>query len=148
LVVALHPKCPCSRATVREVSSIAAACGDRLRVVALLVLPPGAPDDWGGTPLADAARAIPGAVVRLVPAGGAARGFGALTSGHAALYSPAGRLMFTGGMTASRGHGGGGAGARAVLAAVLDGGAPAIAAAPVFGCPLSNDSQAPSAGRP
>jgi hypothetical protein len=67
--------------------------------------------------------------------GDLARQFGVLTSGHVLLYDSSGRLIYSGGITASRGHRGGNLGKSALWAAIL--GAPSDRGSiPVFGCPL------------
>ncbi len=136
LVVVFHPKCPCSRATVANLAVLMAHCpAGSVRATALFVRPAGMPLGWEQTDLWTSAAAIPG-VTCLTDAGGveAAR-FGAVTSGQALLFDPAGRLRFRGGITPGRGHAGDSGGADAVLA-VVRGEAPAAEQAPVFGCPL------------
>ena len=67
--------------------------------------------------------------------GAEARRFGVETSGQTLLYDARGALIFSGGITGSRGHAGENAGA-AALAALLTRGAAAQRGADVFGCPL------------
>ena len=153
LVVALHPKCPCSRATVRELERLAAACAGRLQFCVLLLRPDGATGDWEHTSLGDAARDLPRSTVVADPAGVEAARFGALTSGHVALYDPRGTLRFTGGVTPARGHAGDNPGSRAIRDLVNGRAAAAASSAsapstPVFGCPLASTvPQAPRAGK-
>jgi hypothetical protein len=61
--------------------------------------------------------------------------FGAHTSGAVLLYDAGGKLAFNGGITLARGHAGDSPGAERI-AALVSGGVPALAAAPVFGCAL------------
>lgn len=142
LIVALHPHCPCSRATVRMLERLVTRCGDRLDVRVLLVRPDGAGPDWEATDLARSAAAIP-EVRTVVDDGGAeAARLGARTSGHAVLYDAAGRLAFSGGITPARGHEGDNAGVDLIEGTVLGGG-PAVSTThnppvtPVFGCALA-----------
>jgi hypothetical protein len=136
LVVFLHPRCPCSNATIAELDRLLARRRDRCDLRVLEVAPPGAPDGWTRTPGRARAAAVPGARVEDDVDGLEARRFGATTSGDVRLYDGAGRLRFAGGVTASRGHEGGAPGLSA-LAAVLDGDVSARrSTAPVFGCPL------------
>ena len=82
-------------------------------------------------------ESIPG--VRAVDdvGGGEAAWFGATTSGHAILYGADGGRLFSGGITAARGHEGENDGAEAVVRLVLQLGAGAQAAThPVFGCAI------------
>lgn len=139
LVVVAHPKCPCTRATVSELARIMAQCRGRLVARVVFVLPDGLNERWARTDLWRSADAIPGVTVALDRGGEEARRFGSLTSGQAALYDPAGRLVFRGGITAARGHEGANAGRSAVVS-LVEGGRPAQAQTPVFGCPLDRDA--------
>jgi hypothetical protein len=146
LMVFLHPRCPCSRATVRMLERVLAQCdGSALAVEAVLVRPAGVdPRDaekWTRGGMWEAAGAIPGVRTVLDDGGVRASRYGARTSGHVVLYDGSGRLVFSGGITPSRGHEGESAGVDAVLAAVR--GAPrawgaAAVHTPVFGCDLGN----------
>ena len=150
LVLTLNPRCPCSRATLRELDRLVARGRDRLGVVVIFA----GPAAEGGD-LWRAAADIPGLRLVVDPDGREANLFGAATSGHAALYGPNGRLRFRGGITPSRGHSGDNAGADAVLAAlgVVGAGGPSAAhdapgpaaAAPAYGCPIR---PAPHPGTP
>jgi hypothetical protein len=95
-------------------------------------------NSWVRTDLWDSAESIPGVHAIKDPAGSFARQFGASTSGQTLLYSPARRLIFNGGITASRGHSGDNYGRGAILA-LLHGEKPARKAAPVFGCSLRRE---------
>jgi len=72
-----------------------------------------------------------------------ARSFGAVTSGQALLYSAQGRLLFSGGITESRGHSGDNAGRSAIESLVMNGseGLRTPASTPVYGCPLCRGSK-------
>lgn len=134
LRVFLHPHCPCSRATLHELTAITRAT-PALSIHVLFVRPNGTPDDWERGELWDAANQIPGVEVASDPGGAAARRFGAVTSGHAVLTDPTGRVAFRGGLTAARGRTGGSIGRSAVTSWVS--GNTGESAAPVFGCRLS-----------
>jgi hypothetical protein len=135
LIVFLHPRCPCSRATVGELDRIMARAGDRIAARVLFVRPAGVNDDWAKTPLFHAAAAIPNVIAVVDADGAAAAHFTAATSGQCVLYAPDGRLVFAGGITAFRDHAGDNAGESAILAHVA-GGAPDVRSTPVFGCDL------------
>jgi hypothetical protein len=79
------------------------------------------------------------------PDGVEARRFGAETSGHTLLFAGDGRLLFSGGITASRGHAGDNAG-ESVIVALVNNQTPALTRTLVFGCSLAHsvktDSQA------
>ncbi|HYE19874.1 MAG TPA: hypothetical protein VEA69_15605 [Tepidisphaeraceae bacterium] len=139
LVLAVHPRCPCSRATIGELAKLMTDCRGRVTATVLMLRPAGVPAGWERTGLWDAAAAIPGVTVVADDAGRAAGRFGAATSGQALLYGADGRLLFAGGITESRGHSGDNAGRSALTASIL-GGAPtdtsAVVRTPVYGCPL------------
>jgi hypothetical protein len=140
LVLALHPACTCSTATLEQVDRLTAAYPGAFDVVVLLAgydsLPAGA--DVIGPALAT----HPG--IRRIDDRGAAIAarFGALTSGHALLYDEAGRLRFSGGLTRARGEAGDSA-PLAYLRAWAAGPRPdGVARFSVFGCALASHGAA------
>jgi hypothetical protein len=134
LLLFVHGQCPCSRATIGELARVVARY--QSVDVTVIVYNPAA-GSGGGTSsdLWHAAAAIPG--VRLIDDPGAAlsRLFGAVTSGQTMLYAANGDLVFTGGITASRGHAGDNDGVEALLS-ILGGQPPRHRTTPVFGCSL------------
>jgi hypothetical protein len=143
LVLLMHPQCPCSRATVDELARLMTRCHGKLDTIVLMIRPNGQPDGWEKTDLWTSAAAIPGVSVRPDPGGVEAARFGAATSGQVLLYSPAGRLLFAGGITESRGHSGDNDGRSSVEALVLNQiqtHEARVASTPVYGCPLFGKS--------
>ena len=137
LVMLVHPHCPCTRATLGELASIMAHCQGRLKAYVLFLKPTGFSDDWEKTDLWQSAASIPG-VYALVDDGGAqANRFHAATSGQTILYDKDGHLIFSGGITASRGHSGDNAG-RSAIVSLVNGGSAESAETFVYGCPLFN----------
>jgi hypothetical protein len=137
LVAVLHPKCPCSRATLAELREIVGHSRGEADVIVLFTRPAGVPEGWERTDLWNDAATLPGTTVRADPDGLEARRFGATTSGHVALYDARGRRVFAGGITSARGHAGTSVGERAVEALLSDTRAPvATETTPIFGCPL------------
>lgn len=134
LVMALHPQCPCSQASVHELAELKARAA-QLSVVVMFIVPIGAPADWLNTVLWRQANAIPGVSVIADRGGANARAFGAGTSGQVALYDRRGNLLFSGGITDGRGQQGDNAGLDAILELVHDRKTP-VATTPVYGCPL------------
>jgi hypothetical protein len=106
-----------------------------LNASVLFIKPPGAGSDWDDTELRRSAAAIPGVTVITDTDGTEAARFGATTSGHTFLFDRTGALLFSGGITASRGHAGRNAGESAIIAAV-NGRPRDRARTPVFGCSL------------
>jgi hypothetical protein len=133
LVVFVHPKCPCSRATIGELARVMARVPRGTVTQVLFYRPAGADSAWERTDLWDAAAAIPGVKVRSDEDGVESRRFGALVSGQTLLYDPHGRLLFNGGITMARGHAGDNDGSTAV-AQMLTGATPSTSRTPVFGC--------------
>jgi hypothetical protein len=135
LVMLAHPHCPCTRASIEELDRLMARAGDRVTAHILFVAPPGAPDGWDATDLWRSAAAIPGVTVLHDADGEEAHRFHAATSGQVILYDAAGRLRFSGGITAARGHAGDNRG-RTAIVELLEGGSSAAHETPMFGCSL------------
>ncbi len=136
LVVALHPECPCSRATLRQLDTVLLNSAERVQVLAVFSDQlPGAPAE--ASDLYAQAGALPG--VRLIcdRDGSWMQRFDFHTSGEIRLYRPDGTLAFQGGITAARGHEGDNPGSDAVIAAVRTNASTAsLTTTPVFGCAL------------
>jgi len=99
--------------------------------------PHGFADDWVKTDLWRHALRIPGVSVLVDEDGIEARHFRAVTSGQVLLYGADGRLLFSGGITSTRGHVGDNPGESAIEALVNTGSADDDHSL-VFGCPLFN----------
>ena len=135
LVMFLHPYCPCSRASIEELNRLLAQCQNSVSVNVLFVRPKGVSDDWAHTSLRRIAESIPGVHVALDENGTEAKRFGAISSGYVVLYSPKGELLFSGGVTGSRGHAGQNPGEDAVIAQVNGHSLP-LTHSQVYGCDL------------
>jgi hypothetical protein len=142
-VMLAHPRCPCTRASLRELELLMARLPGLLTAHVLFVEHAGAPADWKKSDLWDQAVAIQDVHAAWDFAGAEASRFRASTSGQVVVYSAQGRLLFSGGITASRGHYGDNAGRAAIVAALTAGpGGPARSF--VFGCSLVDDRQRPA----
>ena len=135
LVMFIHPRCPCSRATLGELERLMAHCQGLLSAQVWFIQPEGMAEDWVKTDLWRAAEAIPGVQVNVDHAGEEARRFQAATSGQTLLYDATGGLIFHGGITLARGHAGDNPG-RDAIECLLKQTPPLSASAPVFGCAL------------
>ena len=135
LVMFVHPRCPCSRASLGELARLMATYHERLTCHVLFLQPAGMFDDWVETDSWKTAAAIPGVLIHRDRLGTEAKYFAAQTSGDTALYNQRGGLIFHGGITISRGHSGDSAGRNAIMA-LLDEQASGPASTAVFGCPL------------
>lgn len=132
LLCFVHPRCPCTRATIRELERVVSrAPGAAVRVV-FRDDPDG---DVSSAPTWSMAARMAGARRVLDRGGLEASRFGATTSGLVLLFDRQGALRFRGGVTSGRGHEGDNDGAVA-LEAALRGRPGAGAWARVFGCGL------------
>jgi hypothetical protein len=130
VVMFVHPECPCSRASLAELRAVADSATSAARTEVVFVGGEGDGSSWGlAGRIRNVERVVDGDRVE-------AEHFGAMTSGHVVVYDPAGHLVFSGGITGSRGHVGDNVGRRQVLA-VLDGGKTQHTHA-VFGCELQD----------
>ena len=135
LVMLAHPHCPCTRATIGELASIMAHSQGRLTAYVLFLKPRGFSEEWEKSDLWQSAASIPGVTAVIDDEGAEANRFHAATSGQTVLYDAGGRLLFSGGITASRGHYGDNAGQSAIVS-LVNSGAADLTETSVFGCPL------------
>jgi hypothetical protein len=138
LYMFLHPRCPCSVASVSELAKIMSRCSSRLDATVYFVRPETQPADWERGSLWNQASSIPGVHVETDIGGRVAAQFHANTSGEVIVYDRAGQLRFHGGITAARGHAGDNLGASAVIAVAM-GGKSNVERSPAFGCPFRAD---------
>lgn len=139
VVLAAHPRCPCTRASASELIGALAEATEPYELIVLAYTPAGDPD-FSHSGVVRRLSEISHAVVVDDIDGRTAGAFGAMTSGHAAVFDPAGTLRFTGGLTPSRAHEGPNTGSAAVRALLRGEAAPAVVA-PVYGCPLNNETR-------
>ena len=125
-----------SKASLEELAQIMSRCQSLVTADVLVFQPRDAGLEWTKTDLWRTARAIPGVRATADENGRERRRFGVLTSGHALLYDPAGKLIFSGGMTASRGQTGENTGRNALVQLLTQGHAD-LDRTSVFGCPLA-----------
>lgn len=103
VIMAIHPRCPCSVSSLHELERVHNANGELpLRIILLVGTPQPVDDEWHEA--VDRVRAsAPFAHVVLDPGGRQAAMLGMKTSGSTCLYDGTGRLMFSGGLTVARG---------------------------------------------
>ncbi len=142
LVMFVHPRCPCSRASLAELAVIMTRAGDHLRATVCFFNPDNESEDWTHTSLWRSATSIPGVNLVADRHGDIATRFGSVTSGQVFLFAPDGRRLFAGGITGARGHEGDNDG-RSLVIALARGELCAASSSPVFGCSL-HDPQPPS----
>lgn len=139
LIMFVHPRCPCTRASLAELERVVARSGGAIHPRIVFSLPVGASEDWRQTELRAIAERIPGAVLIDDVDGLEARRFGAQISGITLLYDINGKLTFQGGITAGRGHQGDNAGESSVVR-LLRGAAAECSEAPAYGCPIQTSA--------
>ena len=139
LVMFLHPKCPCSQASLSELSTILAHSAGRLHVDVVFLRPSAQPESWTSTASWRSAVTLPETSSTNDPAGREARLFHVFVSGETLVYDRSGNLQFHGGITGSRGHAGDNPGCSSIQT-YLNTGKVLVARTPVFGCPLFDDS--------
>jgi hypothetical protein len=135
LLMFVHPRCPCTHASISELARLLARAPVRLQTHVIVAEPAGVAAGWTDTELVRRAHGIPGVDVFRDEAGREAARFHAVVSGLAVLYDATGRRLFSGGITASRGHEGDSFGQERLLA-VLSGRHADRDESPVFGCAL------------
>jgi hypothetical protein len=112
----------------------------KVRAYVLFLKPQNSGNDWDDTDLRQSAAEIPGVSVLTDVDGVEARRFGAETSGHTLLFDSTGLLLFSGGITESRGHAGSNAGESAIVSLVNKHSADRRSTL-VFGCSLIGHAQ-------
>jgi len=140
LVMFVHPHCPCSKASISELSLLMTYCQEQINAHVFFLKPAKMVRDWVLTASWREAAAIPHVTVHCDEAGHEAQLFHAETSGDTVLYDAKGNLLFHGGITISRGHSGDNPGRSALQTLVLDQSAQQtqtpVLQTPVFGCSL------------
>ena len=136
LLMFLHPYCPCSRASLTELTKLISAEPGKALVRILIFDSPEFKQPANESDLWRQALTIPHAMVDRDLDGVLSRQFGAHASGTVILYDGTGQLQYSGGITAGRGHSGDNPGLQAITAALH--GQPVIRRDyPVYGCPIS-----------
>ncbi len=147
LVLFAHPDCPCTRASIEELSVLMTHCQKKVDASVVFLQPKGSRENWLHTDLWRSAEAIPGVTVRADEDGLEAGYFQVTTSGHVVLYDVHGKLLFSGGITSSRGHYGDNEGLSAVTN-LLHHETVAVIVTPVFGCSLLDPNSKSSVKSP
>lgn len=142
LIMLAHPHCPCTRASIAELSRLMTQARGRVTAYVLFIKPQGFSDEWVQSDLWASAAAIPDVTPVMDDGGTEAALFHAQTSGQTVLYDAAGNLLFRGGITSARGHAGDNAG-RTAIVSLLTSEETEARDTPVFGCPLFARTECP-----
>jgi hypothetical protein len=140
LVMFIHPKCPCSRASLGELSELLARHRDRFQCVLVFIHPETCSDEWVKSDLWDQAQSFSEVQTVIDRGCQLAKRYGVRTSGETLLYLSNGCLVFRGGITYARGHAGDNLGIESIERCMSD--IPEqLLETPVFGCPLFSEPQ-------
>jgi hypothetical protein len=133
LVMVVHPRCPCTEASLAELGDLLARSHGAIDALLLEYQARG----WPPPP---ATVELGGVRIPIVPDidGAVAATLGAETSGHCVFVDAQGKIRFHGGLTLARGHRGRSPAQDAILATAA-GGKWSLVSAPVFGCSLASD---------
>lgn len=140
LVMVAHPRCPCTRASIGELESIMTKARGQINAHILFVKPKEVSRDWTETDLVETAKKIPGVNVYIDQEAKQAKLFGGTTSGQIFLFDTIGKPVFSGGITASRGHSGDNLGKKNILA-LINNKSIAQTKTPFFGCLLDGPTR-------
>jgi hypothetical protein len=140
MVLFMHPKCPCTQASLAELEHILPLQSGRngapsVNLLVVATVPSDGPPDWLTTSTIQRAEQVSARTVFIDRGGKEAQRFGATTSGTLMWFASDGRLRFAGGITAGRGHEGDNAGRRCVEG-LMRGNRNEEVAWPAFGCRL------------
>ena len=141
LFLTLHPRCPCSRATVRELAKILSRAPHLSDVTVLMYKPAKEADSWPDGDLLEECRRMN---CRILPDadGRLAASLGVSRQAVSCFTMRRGKLRFRGGITSARGHEGDNAGERAIIE-ILRGYPHSYNSLPVFGCSLHPEPTQP-----
>ncbi len=147
LLMFLHPRCPCSQASLNELARLAHGARDQLNVSVVFARPSEVATEWSQSELWKNAVANRDLHVAIDENNLLIEQFGAKTSGQVLVYDHDGVLRFDGGITPGRGHSGDSSG-HSIVRAIAAGqavGTPECCA--TFGCSLSANSMPDDSGR-
>ncbi len=139
LVMAVHPRCPCTRASLAMLGEIVKNPKIEAAVRLLVYRPERSDADWAGSSCRAALSAIPNSERVDDPGGKFAESFGLATSGATVVFDATGQKQFQGGLTSATGRLELSAGGADVLA-ILAGRPTSQPTAKVFGCALRSST--------
>lgn len=140
LITFLHPRCPCSKASVSELQELLAQSKfpSNLTVYAVVSQPRGCAADFTQGAILDSLSSMKNVQLIIDKDDLESQRFGARTSGQTFLFDSQGKCLFSGGITAARGEVGANAGVDALRQCIASG-QTAINETPVFGCSLESN---------
>jgi hypothetical protein len=136
IVMAVHPRCPCTEASLRALARIMEKSNGQTDVRLLVYRPEHSPQSWAGSHWKDVLKSTKGIAFVDDPGGREASRLGMKTSGAVVFFDGSGQLRFVGGLTATRGADDDSIGVE-LLRTVVAGGVAKSTTCDVFGCPLA-----------
>lgn len=138
LVMFVHPKCPCTMASLTELQKLKTRL-PKLKITIAFMTPDGMEkSDWLKTTNWQKAHEMTGIEFIEDYDGKLAKKFGAEVSGYTIVYNAKNELVYAGGITAGRGHEGDNEGEDKIIA-VCNSKFVSSPKAPAFGCGLIDD---------
>lgn len=134
LVMGVHPRCPCTQASVTELERLLTRVGSEVECTVYVYCPADRPT-FSHTPLVSRLQSIAGVELVADLGGQNALEHGIEASGECVLYDALGKPRFEGGITHSRGHEGDSVGRQAIMQ-IVAGQEPVATSTPVFGCEI------------
>lgn len=139
LVMLVHPRCSCSRASVQELQAIIEKSPATVKPYVLVYRPSEFAPGWENTDVVKAASRLRRTNVIIDENGREADLFGGFTSGQTFVYDGRGKLRFAGGITSLRGHAGLNSGRVDIIDIVNQ--RAQFGSHPVFGCAISRKEE-------
>ncbi len=134
-VMGIHPKCPCSLATVGNLERLFRYIEEPFHITALVRQDP--LSDESKSKVVRRLSKLPQVSIFFDERGETAAKFGMLTSGDSRIYNRSGELIFAGGITINRSHEGWSPGASLILEQMSKGSKKSVEL-PVFGCNIQD----------
>jgi len=136
MLLFMHPYCPCSRATLDNLSRLLVRIHDKVQIYILFFNSGKFSPNWVHSDTWNEAAQLPGVQIFVDRDGRIAQQFHATISGQILLYGTNGHKLFDGGITPSRGHSGDSKGSSMIESLILKQTQPSFRSIAVFGCPI------------
>lgn len=132
LILMIHPDCPCTKATMRNLSTILESTRIPIKAEIVAAMPEGYKGPRANLAIA---RSIVKSDLVVMSESSASERFGARTSGHLFVFDPDRNLVYSGGLTPARGAEDASSSLKWFQALVTQ--YPVASSGPTFGCPLA-----------
>lgn len=139
VVLAVHPKCSCTRATIAQLETLLEREPNIREVLVLISRPTGYFEDWATSDLAGVFQGLRNTRIEDDEGCRRAMALGMATSGSIVLYDHQGVARYWGGLTLGRGHVGDAPGMEAVRQ-IVRGTTDRVGHGEVYGCSLLSTS--------